>query len=684
MKALQIAFSILIIPLILAGGDARDFVLTGHSPSLLIDRTGKAALLFVDSSGRLSLGRESARAGDLVVTTGVQDGRIPAFPRLEEDRNGGLWALWIEDDGRSSALRFGRVPPDGIPAGDAVFASDGTIFSPDVDFDRSNTAWIAWIHRRSGSFEICARETGLGRTWTVGAPSLASASQVRILADGPGNTWLFWIGRDLGRDEVFYSRFDGTCWTRAGKLNTRNDVPHLFLSAAADSAGRPGICWSAYDGDDYEIYASFWDGSSWSEEEPITRNRISDAFPSLAFARGDVPVVVWSRTSGSTNSICARYREAGGWVAEAELYASSKAEAVAPGVAVRDGRLIVCWQSGKAIRSRNLAFEELGGGGSGTPAPSGKTAPEAEPGENRTIAFGDSITRGETDGPSAFENGYSGLLQAILEAEYGSAEVVNEGVPGEITVNGLGRMSDVLAKDLARYLLLMEGTNDVIFIEISTDTTAFNIEEMVKKCRGAGTLPVLSTILPRGDWRWDVPFYQDRIDAINDSIRSIVEGSKLPFADMFNIFFNYPESEGGWRSLIPDGTHPGERGYEIMAQAWWNEIKDIPFPPISLAVQRSTERSLLLNRRVNYITWQHSPKIRNPFQFRTYQIFRKDAAEPDAAYQLIALVPYSPFHTPQKFSDLNVQESHHYRYAISLLGIDLVEGPPSDKVSDSD
>jgi len=686
MRALGIVLSTLVIPLTLAaaGGNERDFTLTGRSPSLLIDRAGNAALLFVDPAGRLSLGRESASTGGLVVTSGLRDGRTPDFPCLEEDRNGNLWALWIDGDGRSSTVRFGRVPPDGIPAGDAVSTSDGMCFSPDVDFDRSNAAWLAWIDRRSGACEIRVRETGLGRTWTVGAPSLASVSQVRILADGPGNTWLFWIGRDLGRDEVFFSRFDGARWARAGKLNTRNDVPHLFLSAAADSAGRPGVCWSAYDGEDYEIYASFWNGSSWSAEEAITRNRVSDAFPSLAFARGSVPVVVWSRTSGSMNSICVRCREAGGWGAETGMAASVKAETAATRAAVRDGRLIVCWQSGTAIRSKSLAFEELGGGGSGAPATPETAAPETDPGEDRYIAFGDSITRGEIEGPSAFPGGYSGLLQQLLETEYGTAEVVNEGVPGEITVNGLGRMSDVLAKDLARYLLLMEGTNDVVFIEISTDTTAFNIEEMVKKCRDAGTLPILSTILPRGDWRWDEPFYRDRIDTINDSIRSIVKGAKLPFADMFGIFINYPESEGGWRSLIPDGTHPGERGYEIMTRAWWDEIKDIPFPPASLTVQRSMERSLLLNRRVNYITWQHSPKIRNPFQFRTYQIFRKDADESGAPYRLIALLPYSPFHTPQKFSDLNVQESHHYRYAISLLGIDLIEGPPSNKVSDSD
>jgi hypothetical protein len=244
-------------------------------------------------------------------------------------------------------------------------------------------------------------------------------------------------------------------------------------------------------------------------------------------------------------------------------------------------------------------------------------------------------------------------------------------------------MSDVLALHSARYLLLMEGTNDVVSIEVSVDATAFNIEQMVRKVLDFHALPILATIIPRKDWRWKSAIYRDRIYRINDNIRRIAQNLKLPFVDMYETYFNYPESEGGWRALLSDDVHPTERGYEIMTQAWWNEIRNVPFPPQSVTVSRSVERSLLSSRNINYLTWSHSPKLIDPFLFRSYRIYRKDLGETPGDFRLIAVLPYSPFHNPQRYSDLDIEAARRYEYFVSLLRFDLVEGPPSDPVNDS-
>jgi lysophospholipase L1-like esterase len=606
----------------------------------------------------------------------------PVSPRFKADRNGSLWAIWSEEDLQASALFFGRVRESGLPERNLVPTPRGTAFSPDFDFSPSNSAWIAWVQYFESAFRVLVREAGTGKTWTVSPPRLVSASGVRVIAGGPEGPWVFWTGRELGRDEIFFSRFDGAGWSPAARFNATSAIPRLFLDAAPDPAGRPWLVWSAYDGEDYEIYWARWNGSAWSEEAKLTDNRDADASPSLAFIQGVVPVVVWSRSGRSGGAVHARFMEAGAWGPEVEAVSGVGRAIVDLRTAVRDGRLVISRQSGDAVVSKSLTFQELKALGPFAPPPA-PSSPGETLNENKYVAFGDDITYGVINDQAAPEMGYVPRLEALLKENFGPSEVANEGVPGDSTLNGLGRMSDVLALHSARYILLMEGTNDVISIEVSVDATAFNIEQMVRKVLDLHALPILATIIPRKDWRWNSAIYRDRIYGINDNIRRIAQNLKLPFVDMYETYFNFPKSEGGWRALLSDDVHPTERGYEVMTQAWWNEIRNVPFPPRSVTVNRFMERSLLSGRNINYLTWSHSPKIMDPFLFRSYRIYRKDLGETPGNFRLIAVLPYSPFHNPQRYSDLDIEAARRYEYFVSLLRFDLVEGPPSDPVNDS-
>jgi hypothetical protein len=119
-----------------------------------------------------------------------------------------------------------------------------------------------------------------------------------------------------------------------------------------------------------------------------------------------------------------------------------------------------------------------------------------------------------------------------------------------------------------------------------------------------------------------------------------------------------------------------------MTQAWWNEIRNVPFPPQGVTVIRCVERSLLSSRNINDLTWSHSPKITDPFRFRSYRIYRRDLDETLGDFRLIAALPYTPFHDPQRYSDMDIEAERRYEYFVSLFRFDMVEGPPSDPVND--
>jgi len=515
------------------------------------------------------------------------------------------------------------------------------------------------------------------------SPSLLSASRVKILADGTRGAWVFWTGRDRGRDETFFSRFDGSAWSPVGRLGGDASSPRILLDAALDQAKQPWVVWSGYDGNDYEVCGSRWERAGWSEEEMLTEDAGSDAWPGIVFLRGSFPIVVWANVHGRSSSLRARVFAAGAWGPTREIIASED-EIAEPCVSVRDGQLIVSWRSRGAIRSLALSYDELSAKPSPAPEPGDTALAEAGRDENAYTAFGDEITFGWIDNSPAAGLGYVPRLEALLTERFGPSVVPNEGVPGETTVNGLGRMSDVLARNAGRYLLLMEGTNDVIVPNLSLDASAFNLEQMVLKCIDAGVLPVLATIIPMNDVYLTDALFRQRIDGLNKELGRIALNLRLPLVDMFNTFLDYPESDGGWPALLSDPAHPNERGYEVIARTWAETLGRVPFPPSPITVRRLTERSLLADRKVNYLTWGHSPKLRNPFLFRSYKIFKKDLAEPLAENRLITVLPYSPFHDPQKFNDLDILDTHRYRYAVSLVAVDGTEGPLSDPADESE
>lgn len=98
------------------------------------------------------------------------------------------------------------------------------------------------------------------------------------------------------------------------------------------------------------------------------------------------------------------------------------------------------------------------------------------------IAFGDSLTDGTGAGRDV---SYPAHLSALI-----GRPIVNAGVPGETTADGLRRLDrDVLSQD-ARIVLLCMGGNDMLRKQ-PMDAQFRNLREMVDRIQATGALVVL-------------------------------------------------------------------------------------------------------------------------------------------------------------------------------------------------
>jgi lysophospholipase L1-like esterase len=187
---------------------------------------------------------------------------------------------------------------------------------------------------------------------------------------------------------------------------------------------------------------------------------------------------------------------------------------------------------------------------------------------NVYLAFGDSITDGEG---SADGMGYVSRLQRKLQAWFGRASVIKDGLGATRSNRGSDRLPDSLTVRPA-YTLIHYGTNDWNQAECKQSPPCFTIESlrtMVRDVKHNQGLPVLGTIIPANPAR--VEFQPDRnlwVADMDRRIRDLARAEGALLADLEAAFLREPSVP----LLFADHVHPSDAGYEVMAQAFFEAI----------------------------------------------------------------------------------------------------------------
>ena len=157
------------------------------------------------------------------------------------------------------------------------------------------------------------------------------------------------------------------------------------------------------------------------------------------------------------------------------------------------------------------------------------------------VAFGDSITFGT--GAESRES-----YPAVLEQMIGR-RVVNAGVPGEVTAEGLSRLPQILDQEKPALLILCHGGNDNLR-RLGREQAANNIREMILLARQRGVTVVLIAVPALGLSVSPEPLYRDIAKELKITLEEKTLSSIL--ADS---------------SLKSDLIHPNAAGYRHLAEA---------------------------------------------------------------------------------------------------------------------
>ena len=155
--------------------------------------------------------------------------------------------------------------------------------------------------------------------------------------------------------------------------------------------------------------------------------------------------------------------------------------------------------------------------------------------------FGDSLTFGTGATPT---ESYPAILERLV-----SRRVVNSGVPGEVTSEGLSRLPEVLEKEKPALLILCHGGNDLLR-RLDRQQIVNNLRAMIRLARKRGVAVVIISLPAPGIALSPPPFY-----------REIAAEMKIPIEEEA---LTMVLSDG---SLKSDYILPNAAGYRRLAES---------------------------------------------------------------------------------------------------------------------
>ena len=157
------------------------------------------------------------------------------------------------------------------------------------------------------------------------------------------------------------------------------------------------------------------------------------------------------------------------------------------------------------------------------------------------VVFGDSLTFGTGVEP---RESYPAVLEKMI-----GRRVVNAGVPGEVTVDGLSRLPEILEREKPALLLLCHGGNDQLR-RLNQQQTANNIREMILLAQKKGVAVVLIAVPAPGLSLLPPSMYREVAKELSIPIEE--ETLSTVLADS---------------SLKSDYIHPNAAGYRLLAES---------------------------------------------------------------------------------------------------------------------
>jgi acyl-CoA thioesterase-1 len=202
--------------------------------------------------------------------------------------------------------------------------------------------------------------------------------------------------------------------------------------------------------------------------------------------------------------------------------------------------------------------------------------PADAPAPLKIVCLGDSVTKGVRPGVNP-DDTFCVQLERDLKAAGRNATVINAGIGGHKTSDGLARFDrDVLAHQ-PTHVVIMFGINDSwvdagkTTSRLSTADYTGNLRKMVARLQERKITPVLMTPNPVAAPRYP-PERNRTLKAYVEAVRSLARQEQVPLLDVYARFAELALEGTDINTLFTDGMHPNPQGHTVLAKLLLQEF----------------------------------------------------------------------------------------------------------------
>ncbi len=184
---------------------------------------------------------------------------------------------------------------------------------------------------------------------------------------------------------------------------------------------------------------------------------------------------------------------------------------------------------------------------------------DPEPGEDRIVFMGNSITAGWSHHSPEFFEG---------------KPYVNRGISGQTTPQMLIRFMPDVVQLQPRVVVILAGTNDIAGNTgpSTVEMIEYNIAAMAEIANANGINVILSSTLPVFDYPWRPGLEPaPKIIKLNNWMKSFADKNDFIYLDYFSAVVD--NRDGMQEKYASDGVHPNKEGYSIMEKLVEKAIK---------------------------------------------------------------------------------------------------------------
>ncbi len=480
------------------------------------------------------------------------------------------WAVWADYEKPGNPIFYSRYNGENWETksfpGSGEFAAN---YMPALGVDGEGRLRLVWAAQKPGSKARIYSSRNEGGRWSRPEPVNRNPggweSNAAVTFDGEGKAWVVWAGAVGESSEIFSARHENGGFSSPVMVSRPDDSPDDKPAVTTDRSGNPVVVWQGWDGSRMRIFQSTYRNGGWSPAEAIENPAGGDAIRPSVVLDSEGEIEYYWESGGVVRSFLPA---AGAEAARKSSYPLPSFPIPPSTLAASGGRILYRSPPG---RWESLRYQETT---PPLPPRGGKAAEGASSASHQYTCYGDSITFGETvEDPVKW---YGFLLEESLEGAYPGNYFTlhNEGYPrirtDQLLFGGGSWPSPgidaILEKHNSSIIMIMGGTNDIVFGEYYGDT-AWNLGEMIDRARSHNYEPILATIIPR----WDTPVMLDRSRILStDYIRPLADSKGCRLADPWQVFIDYGNYQSLYQSDHVHPTWPG--GFRKVADAFFPAV----------------------------------------------------------------------------------------------------------------